>query len=192
MALVDLENRAVIAKIVYYGPAQSGKTTNLRAIYGALPESERALQAEFDADGEPTVFFDYVPVDLGDASGVDITLRLYSVSGQEGKSDARTAVLTGADGVVFVADASAGREDENARSMQELRSVLAALHPSEPDIVPIVVQFNKLDLDNTSNPDQLSKALGAEPTSAIYASALQRRGPVETLALIAQEVVKRL
>lgn len=192
MAFVDFDNRSVIAKIVYYGPAQSGKTTNLRAIFQALPEDQRSGNAEFDDLGEPTVFFDYVPIGLGADSGIDITLRLYTVSGQDGKDDARRAVLTGADGVVFVADATAGREAENARSMQELKSALADLHPSEPDSIPIVVQYNKLDLANTADPAVLAEALGSADAPAVYAAALERRGPVETLTLIAQEVVRRL
>ncbi len=192
MAFVDLDNRSVIAKIVYYGPAQSGKTTNLRAIFQALPEEQRSVNAEFDPEGDPTLFFDYVPVGLGAASGVDITLRLYTVSGQDGKDDARLAVLTGADGVVFVADATAGHEDENARSMQELKAALAELHPTEPDAVPVVIQYNKLDLANTADPDALAEALGAVDGRTVFASALERRGPVETLTLIAQEVVRRL
>ena len=192
MALVDFDNRSVIAKIVYYGPAQSGKTTNLRAIYQALPVDQQSDMVVFEDEGEPTVFFDFLPVHLGDASGVEISLRLYTVSGQEGKADARMAVLTGADGVVFVADATAGRENENARSMQELRDSLALLHPGDPDAIPIVVQYNKLDLASRSDPEVLSSAMTAESAGSVYASALERRGPVETLTLIAQEVVRRL
>ncbi len=191
MALVDLDSRSIVAKIVYFGPARSGKTTNLRALYYLLPEEQRGQLAEFDAEGESTVFFDYVPLDLGSASGFDITLRLYTVSGQEGRHDARMAVLTGADGVVFVADASKGREHENAQSMQELRDALQALHPGD-DAVPVVVQFNKLDLADTAQPDELMAAIVGDEVPASFASALERRGVVETLETIAREVMRRV
>ncbi len=192
MAVIDPESRSIVAKIVYFGPAQSGKTTNLRALYQALPESQRGPLAEFDAAGQPTVFFDYVPLDLGSASGYQISLRLYSVSGQEGRHDARMAVLTGADGVVFVADASRGRENENQQSMNELREALSLLHPNESDRVPVVVQFNKLDLDETSDPDALVKALVGDDGAVSYASALQQRGVVETLEMVTREVIRRI
>ncbi|MBX3070332.1 MAG: GTPase domain-containing protein [Thermomicrobiales bacterium] len=192
MALIDLESRSIVAKIVYFGPARSGKTTNLRALYQALPEAQRGPLAEFDSEGEPTVFFDYVPLELGDGSGFDITLRLYTVSGQEGRHDARMAVLTGADGVVFVADASQGRERENAQSMQELRDALSALHPGEGDAVPVVVQFNKLDVADRAVPGELIAAIAGDGVPAMYASALERRGVVETLEAIAREVVRRV
>ncbi|MGD9710880.1 MAG: ATP/GTP-binding protein [Thermomicrobiales bacterium] len=192
MALVDIDNRSVVAKIVYYGPAQSGKTTSLRAIYNAVPADQRLDESEFDADGEPTLFFDFVPLDLGDSSGMSITLRLFTVSGQEGKEDARRAVLTGADGIVFVADATAGREGENARSMRELKNVLAGLHPGDPEAVPVVIQYNKLDRADISDPDALAAVFEADDAPVVYASALQHRGPVEALTLIAREVIRRL
>ena len=192
MAVIDLESRSILAKIVYFGPARSGKTTNLRALHNALPDEQRGPLAEFDADGEPTVFFDYVPLGLGNASGFDITLRLYSVSGQEGRHDARLAVLTGADGVVFVADVAPGRESDNAQSMHELREALKALHPDDPDAVPVVVQFNKLDLAEKASPTKLATALTEDRGGALYASALERRGVVETFEAIAREVVRGL
>ncbi len=192
MALVDLENRSIVAKIVYFGPARSGKTTSLRALYDALPDERRGSMPEFETVGEPTVFFDYVPVDLGDASGFDITLRLYTVSGQEGREDARRAILTGADGIVFVADVSAGREEENLNSMRELRAALAELHPTTSDAVPVVVQYNKLDLSDTSEPTALRGALEASGAPVAYASAIEQRGVVEALELIIREVIRRL
>ncbi len=192
MALVDLEQKAIVVKIVYFGPAQSGKTTNLRALYDLLPEEQRRPETEFDGAGGSTIFFDFVPVNLGAGSGFDITMRLYTVSGQEGRHDMRRAVLTGADGVVFVADATAGREAENRQSMSELLSCLAELHPTAPEPVPIVIQYNKLDLDDLSDPLELGDALNPTGAPVVYSSALQQRGVVETLERIAKAVVQAM
>lgn len=192
MALVDIERKAIVAKVVYYGPAQSGKTTNLQALYGLLPDDRKGAAAEFEAPDQATVFFDYFPVHLGDDSGFDITIRLFTVSGQEGRADARRAVLTGADGVVFVADAARGREDDNVASMIELNTCLAELHPTSPGSVPVVIQYNKLDLDATSDPDSLPAAINTTGMPETFASATQQRGVLETLELITRAVVRNL
>ncbi|CAN5710500.1 GTPase domain-containing protein [soil metagenome] len=192
MALVDLERKAIVAKVVYFGPAQSGKTTNLRALYDLLPEHQRSSAAEFETPGQATIFFDYFPVHLGRGSGFDITIRLFTVSGQEGRADARRAVLTGADGVVFVADAARGREADNLASMAELLQGLGELHPTAPGSVPVVIQYNKLDLDATADASTLPASLNATGMPEVFASALQQRGVLESLELVAKEVVRNL
>jgi signal recognition particle receptor subunit beta len=192
MALVDIERSAIVAKIVYYGPAQSGKTTNLRALYDLLPDDRKSAAAEFETPDQATIFFDYFPVHLGNGSGFDITLRLFTVSGQEGRADARRAVLTGADGVVFVADAAAGRDGDNVVSMQELQECLEALHPMSPGSVPVVIQYNKLDLEETSDAASLPAALNPTGMPEIFASAIQQRGVLETLEAISRAVVRNL
>jgi signal recognition particle receptor subunit beta len=192
MALVDIQGKSIVAKIVYYGPAQSGKTTNLRALYDLLPEDRRGSMAEFEAPGQATIFFDYVPVHLGSGSGFDIKFRLFTVSGQDDRADARRAVLTGADGVVFVADAAAGRDNDNLASMQELLWSLEQLHPLSPGSVPVVIQYNKLDLDETADAGTLPASINTAGNPEIYASAIQRRGVLETLECISQAVVSNL
>ena len=192
MALVDIENRSIVAKVVYFGPARSGKTTNLAVLHDLLPEERRGNAAEFEPDGQSTIFCDYIPVNLGSTTGFDITLRLFTVSGQEGRADARRAVLTGADGVIFVADTAAGKDQENIASMRELEQCLAELHPSAPDSVPIVIQYNKLDLPEKSEPEALMRGLNRSGHSVVFASSLERRGVAETLDTMIQEVLARL
>jgi len=192
MALVDIEHKAIVAKIVYFGPAQSGKTTNLRALYDLLPEGQRSSAAEFETPDQSTIFFDYFPVHLGRGSGFEITFRLFTVSGQEGRADARRAVLTGADGVVFVADTAPGREDDNLASMTELLHGLADLHPTAPDSVPVVIQYNKLDLESTADAATLPPILNTTGLPEIFASALQKRGVLETLELVSKKVMQNI
>jgi hypothetical protein len=192
MALVDIHRRAIVAKIVYYGPAQSGKTTNLRALYDLLPDGKKGAVAEFEEPNQATIFFDYFPVHLGNGSGFDISLRLFTVSGQEGRADARRAVLTGADGVVFVADAAAGRDGDNIASMHELLSSLKVLHPTSPGSVPVVIQYNKLDLDEKADSASLPAALNPSGMPEVFASAIQQRGVLETLECISRAVVRNL
>jgi mutual gliding-motility protein MglA len=192
MALVDIERKAILAKIVYYGPAQSGKTTNLRVLFDLLPDDQKSAAAELESIDQSTLFFDYMPLHLGDGSGFDITVRLFTVSGQESRSDARKVVLTGADGVIFVADASAGREADNVASMSELIECLAELHPTAPDSVPVVIQYNKLDLDAKSDAGSLAAALNVAGRPELFASAINRQGVLETLELITKAVVRNL
>jgi signal recognition particle receptor subunit beta len=157
-----------------------------------VPESALRGEPELDEPGVATIFRDYLAIGLGSIGGFDTTLWLYSVSGQDGRDDARRAVLAGADGVVFVADAEAGREAENVQSIEELREALAALRPGEPSPVPVVVQYNKLDLDQLDDPERLAAGLGAPELPVVHASALESRGVVETLETIAREVIRAI
>ncbi len=192
MALVDIDNRSIRAKIVYYGPARSGKSTNLRAIRDLLPADRAIESAGLDDGDEPTHFFDSVVVDSGDHGGFRVTFFLYSVSGQEGRDDARRAVLSGVDGVVFVADGSAGRESENIASLRELEGIMTDLSSASPPSVPVVIQINKLDLDQLASKDAFLQALNPQGLPLILASAVNQQGVVETLQVVAREVVKRV
>jgi mutual gliding-motility protein MglA len=192
MALVDIEGKKISAKIVYVGPTMSGKTTNLIGLYNLLPTEFRSELAVIGDADERTVFFDYLPLDLGKVDGYDIQFRVFSVSGQPENPDIRRAILTGADGVVFVADSERGREEANVEAMAELRKHLAALSPGAEAEIPLVVQFNKLDLDQLANRKELMEALGTQDQVVVPASALNNQGVIESLQAICRLVVDRL
>ncbi|CAN5779515.1 ADP-ribosylation factor-like protein [soil metagenome] len=192
MALVDIDNRSIRAKIVYYGPARSGKSTNLRAIRDLLPADSEIESAGLDDGDAPTNFFDSVVVDAGDLSGFHVTFVLYSVSGQVGRDDARRAVLSGVDGVVFVADGTAGREAENVASLRELEGILTDLSSTDQLSVPVVIQVNKLDLERLAGRDEFLRVLNPQGLPLMLASALHQQGVVETLQIIARDVVRRV
>lgn len=192
MAVIDLDNRAVEARIVYYGPALSGKTTNLQVLHDLLPVSQHGTLTRLDDQEHRTVFFDYLPVDARLSNGFRVQFRVYSVSGQLQEEDSRMAVLSGCDGVVFVADAGVDRIDENRRSIEELRASLQMLRTSEGLLIPVVIQYNKLDMDEIAEPDDLRPNLECGDETVVLAAAIQGRGVVETFEEISRQVIENL
>src|SRR3954467_15909386 len=145
MSLVNFTAREITCKIVYYGPGRSGKTTNLQYIFGRVPESRRGRMVSLATQTDRTLFFDFLPLDLGTISGFTTRFQLYTVPGQSYYAATRKLVLQGADGVVFVADSRRRQMDENVESFQDLHEPLAG-HALDPRTVPIVLQYNKQDL----------------------------------------------
>jgi signal recognition particle receptor subunit beta len=191
MATIDLNGREVHTKIVYYGPGLSGKTTNLRNIYERLPEEARGVIRSIDTEAERTLFFDFLavnPVQLGDWS---IRYHLYSVPGQEGYSRTRRAILGGADGVVFVADATTGASERNQQNLAELAEHLD-YHGRSIDAFPFILQYNKLDLPDATTHRELDAQLNTLEVTAIDAVAINGNGVRETLAAITSLVTRTL
>ena len=124
MSLVNFTTREITCKIVYYGPGRSGKTTNLQYIYGRVPEARRGRMVSLATQTDRTLFFDFLPLDLGVISGFTTRFQLYTVPGQVYYNATRKLVLQGADGVVFVADSQARRLDDNLESLQNLQANL--------------------------------------------------------------------
>src|SRR5574338_1303280 len=122
MSLVNFTTREITCKIVYYGPGRSGKTTNLHYIYGRVPDSRRGRMVSLATQTDRTLFFDFLPLDLGSISGFTTKFQLYTVPGQVYYQTTRKLVLQGADGVVFVADSQARQLQENIESLQDLHS----------------------------------------------------------------------
>ena len=145
MSLVNYTAREITCKIVYYGPGRSGKTTNLQYVYGRVPESRRGRMVSLATQTDRTLFFDFLPLDLGSISGFTTKFQLYTVPGQIYYNATRKLVLQGADGVVFVADSQARRFDENMESLQDLQDNLLA-QGVDVRQVPLVFQYNKQDL----------------------------------------------
>ena len=145
MSLVNYATREITCKIVYYGPGRSGKTTNLHYIYGQVPDDRKGKMVSLATQTDRTLFFDFLPLDLGTISGFTTKFQLYTVPGQVYYQTTRKLVLQGADGVVFVADSQARQLEENIESFQDLHANLAE-QGVDARTVPLVLQYNKQDL----------------------------------------------
>lgn len=193
MSLVSFSNREITCKIVYYGPGRSGKTTNLQYIYGRVPADRRGRMVSLATQTDRTLFFDFLPIDLGSISGFTTRFQLYTVPGQVYYDATRKLVLQGADGVVFVADSQARQLDENVESLQNLQANLVEQSVDVRDM-PLVLQYNKQDLpqDLILTPVELDDALNFRGVPSFPADALSGNGVFETLKGISELVLRRL
>jgi mutual gliding-motility protein MglA len=193
VSLVNFTTREITCKIVYYGPGRSGKTTNLHYIYGRVPDSRRGRMVSLATQTDRTLFFDFLPIDLGQISGFTTRFQLYTVPGQVYYNATRRLVLQGADGVVFVADSQARQLDENLESLQNLQANLLD-HAVDIRTMPIVLQYNKQDLPRelVLQPLELDDALNFRSVPSFPADALHGNGVFETLKSITELVLRRL
>ena len=193
MSLVNYQTREITCKIVYYGPGRSGKTTNLHFIYGQVPDDRKGKMVSLATQTDRTLFFDFLPLDLGTISGFTTRFQLYTVPGQVYYQATRKLVLQGADGVVFVADSQARQLQENIESFQDLHQNLSE-QEVDPRSVPLVIQYNKQDLpkDLILTTDELADAVNFRGVPDFAADALHGPGVFETLRGISEIVLKRL
>ncbi len=193
MSLVNFTTREITCKIVYYGPGRSGKTTNLHYVYGRVPEPRRGRMVSLATQTDRTLFFDFLPIDLGQISGFTTRFQLYTVPGQVYYNATRRLVLQGADGVVFVADSQARQLDENLESLQNLQANLLE-HGVDIRTIPHVMQFNKQDLPRELilQPAELDDALNFRGVPSFPADALHGTGVFETLKAITELVLRKL
>ncbi len=193
MSLVNYATREITCKIVYYGPGRSGKTTNLHYIYGQVPSDRKGRMVSLATQTDRTLFFDFLPLDLGTISGFTTKMQLYTVPGQVYYQTTRKLVLQGADGVVFVADSQARQLEENIESLQDLHANLAE-HGIDPRLVPLVLQYNKQNLPPELILDvpAMDEALNFRGVPAFAADALRGPGVFETLRGISELVLRRL
>jgi signal recognition particle receptor subunit beta len=193
VSLVNYATREITCKIVYYGPGRSGKTTNLHYIYEQVPGDRKGRMVSLATQTDRTLFFDFLPLDLGSISGFTTKIQLYTVPGQVYYQTTRKLVLQGADGVVFVADSQARQIEENVESLQDLHANLAE-HGIDPRSLPLVLQYNKQNLprDLILDVPALDDALNFRGVPSFGADALHGPGVFETLRAIAEGVLKRL
>ena len=193
MPLVNFTAREITCKLVYCGPGRSGKTTNLQYVHGRVPAHRRGDMVSLATHGDRTLFFDFLPLDLGTISGFNTRFQLYTVPGQVYYAATRRLVLQGADGVVFVADSQARRFDENLESLQDLQD---ALLDQGVDVrtFPMVFQYNKQDLPSELilPAASLDDALNFRGMPSHPADALRGGGVFETLRAISALVLDRL
>jgi signal recognition particle receptor subunit beta len=171
-------DRTLCAKLVYYGPALGGKTTNLRSLHRITdPEGVETLLSVNTA-ADRTLFFDLLPFDLGTILGYKVALKVYTVPGQVRYDATRRVVLAGTDAVVFVADSSRTARGDNRASLENLRVNLHA-NGFDPDTLPIRYQFNKQDLPDAAAPEEVADWLGVDPDRGHAAVAIADRGVLE-------------
>jgi len=193
VSLVNYATREITCKIVYYGPGRSGKTTNLHYIYGQVPDDRKGKLVSLATQTDRTLFFDFLPLDLGSISGFTTKFQLYTVPGQVYYQATRRLVLQGADGVVFVADSQARQLQENIESFQDLHANLSD-QGIDPRVMPLVIQYNKQDLppELILPVAQLSDAINFRDVPEFSADALHGPGVFETLRGISEIVLRRL
>lgn len=180
MVQINLEQREITLKIVYYGPALSGKTTNLQTVHKRLSPGTRGRLMVLDTSDDRTLFFDLMPVFFKTSSGFTIKVKLFTVPGQVMHNSTRRVVLQGADGVAFIADSQKHMVRENNDSWRDMANNLK-LNGIDVREIPVVIQFNKRDLDNVRSDEEIDEVArkGREPV--FQASALRGDGVVETL-----------
>lgn len=191
MSLVNYSTREITCKIVYYGPGRSGKTTNLQYIHGVLPESTRGRIVSLATEMDRTLFFDFLPLELGRISGFQVRFQLYTVPGQVYYDATRRLVLQGADGVVFVADSQPTRQAENVESFRNLQENLLR-QGVDPRAVPVCIQYNKRDLPDAVPVEEMERTLNYRGDRALEASAATGVGVLETLRSASELVLSGL
>ncbi|NTX13380.1 GTP-binding protein [Myxococcus sp. CA056] len=191
MSSVNLMAREVAAKIVFYGPGLSGKTTSLRKIYETVRPAHRGEMMSIATEGDRTLFFDFLPVKVERVGDCSVRLALYTVPGQVFYNATRKLVLQGADGVVFVADSQPDAMDANRESLANLEENLFE-HGIRLDRFPLVMQWNKRDLENVLPVEQLRQELNPRGVPDFETAATNGRGVLDTLKAITRLVIKDL
>ncbi len=191
MATINFARREIEAKIVYCGPALSGKTTNLRILHDIVPKIQRGDLHVLDTANDRTLFFDYIPMELGDIAGFVARFKLFTVPGQRVYAETRREVLKGADAVVFVADSQPDREEANVESLADLEANLRA-NGMELRAVPFVIQLNKRDHAQARDPVEMARQLNHHGVPVVEAIASTRYGVLDTLYRVTEITGQRI
>jgi signal recognition particle receptor subunit beta len=191
MSLVNYSTREITCKIVYYGPGRSGKTSNLQYVHAFVPDERKGPMVSLATETDRTLFFDFLPLDLGTISGFRTRMQLYTVPGQVYYNATRRLVLRGADGVVFVADSQPEQWDENIESLRNLHENLLE---EEIDLktFPMVLQYNKRDLPGVLPIAELDETLNFRNAPAFPAAAVSGEGVFDTLKSASKLVLQSL
>jgi len=191
MVVVSYSGREINAKIVYYGPGLSGKTTNLEKIYDSVPETNRGRMVSMKTQTDRTLFFDLLPLDLGELQGMKTRFLLYTVPGQVYYNATRKLVLKGVDALVFVADSSPDKMTENRESLSNLETNLKS-YGLDLKSIPWVIQFNKRDLPNALPLEQMNKELNRYNVPTYEAQAATGVGVFETLRAVSKLLLGKI
>ena len=191
MSFINYSSREINCKIVYYGPELCGKTTNLQYIYRRTNPDQKGKLISLATETERTLFFDFLPLSLGDIRGFKIRFHLYTVPGQVFYAASRKLILKGVDGVIFVADSQLERMESNMESLDDLKINLAE-QGYELDKLPFAVQYNKRDLPNVVPVGDMDKLLNYRNVVWFEAVAVTGKGVFETLKAVAKQVLFEL
>lgn len=188
MSFVNYHTKEINCKIVYYGPGLGGKTTNIQYIYQKTSSNNKGQMITLNTENERTLFFDFLPLDLGEIRGFKTRFHLYTVPGQVFYEASRKLILRGVDGLVFVADSQVERMEANLESYQGLERNLAD-QGYDVSKVPVVMQWNKRDLPNIVPVEDLQMQLNKRKFPAFEATAVSGEGVFETLKMISKSVL---
>lgn len=191
MSFINYSSREINCKIVYYGPGLCGKTTNLQYIYRRTNPDQKGKLISLATETERTLFFDFLPLALGDIKGFKIRFHLYTVPGQVFYAASRKLILKGVDGVVFVGDSQIERMDSNLESYEDLRINLNE-QGYELEKLPFAIQYNKRDLPNVVPVAEMDKLLNKRRMPYFEAVAVTGKGVFETLKAVAKQVLFEL
>lgn len=191
MPFINFPAREINCKLVYYGPGLGGKTANLQWIYQHTGTNQKGKMVSLATETDRTLFFDFLPLDLGSVRGFKTRFHLYTVPGQVFYEASRRLILKGADGVVFVADSQEERLDANLETLDNLREHLKD-HNLDFATIPYVLQLNKRDLPNILPVDELKKQLAVKSEPSLEAVAVTGEGVFDTLKEVAKLVLADL
>ncbi|ORJ61292.1 gliding-motility protein MglA [Geothermobacter hydrogeniphilus] len=191
MSFINYASREINCKIVYYGPGLCGKTTNLQYIYQKTDPSAKGKMISLATETERTLFFDFLPLALGEIRGFKTRFHLYTVPGQVFYDASRKLILKGVDGVVFVADSQEERLDANIESLENLKDNLEE-QGYQLEKLPFVVQYNKRDLPNLTSVEELRELLNPDAVPDFEACATTGEGVFETVKAVAKQILLEL
>jgi signal recognition particle receptor subunit beta len=191
LSFINFAAREINCKIVYYGPGLGGKTTNLQVVFDKTADKQKGKMISLATETDRTLFFDFLPLDLGTVRGFKTRFHLYTVPGQVFYDASRKLILRGVDGVVFVADSQEERMDANIEALENLNDNLKE-HGYDFNKIPYVLQLNKRDLPNVLSVDALKKDLTKKGEPVFEAVAFQGVGVFETLKEVARQVLIEL
>jgi signal recognition particle receptor subunit beta len=191
MSMINYASREINCKIVYYGTGLGGKTTNLEYIYSKVNPDTKGKMISLATETERTLFFDFLPIDLGEVRGFKTRFHLYTVPGQVYYNASRRLILKGVDGIVFVADSQATRAEANIESMHNLYENLET-YGYDAESIPFAIQYNKRDLDNILTAEELRAQINPMGVPDFEGIATEGKGVFETLSKVSKLVVQTL
>ena len=191
MTFINYAAKEINCKIVYYGPGLGGKTTNLQYIYNKTAPERKGKMISLATEADRTLFFDFLPLDLGSIRGFTTRFHLYTVPGQVFYDASRKLILKGVDGVVFVADSQRERMEANIESIRNLSNNLEE-HGFDLNTVAYALQFNKRDLPNAMQPDEMYRMLNFKREPTFEGVATQGVGVFDTLKAVAKQILIEL
>jgi len=191
VSLINYSSREINCKVVYYGPGLGGKTTNIQYVYEKLAPETKGKLVTLATEMDRTLFFDFLPLELGEVKGFKTRFHLYTVPGQVYYNASRKLILRGVDGIVFVADSSESRFDANIEALYNLHENLKEYDLSL-DEIPFVIQWNKRDMPDAIPVDELNQELNPEGFENFEAVAVNGVGVFDTLKCVAKQVLRQL
>jgi len=191
MSMINYASREINCKIVYYGTGLGGKTTNLEYIYSRVNPDTKGKMISLATETERTLFFDFLPIDLGEIRGFKTRFHLYTVPGQVYYNASRRLILKGVDGLVFVADSQATRAEANIESMHNLYDNLET-YGYDLQTIPFAIQYNKRDMPNVLSMEELRAQINPMSVPDFEGVAIEGKGVFETLSCVSKLVVKSL